>query len=192
MNDEEAGGRIAADRIGAALHGKGAIAVLGVDPDVTGIMLRLQSFEKHLDEQFPAVRIVARGPGAFNAAEAQQATFAVLSSNPRINAVLSLTNVATRAAFFALKSRSELGNIKLMGCDQDGDMIAQVKLGTIDSVLAEDTYRMGYEAVKQIIARLSADSVPGSTVLPPLLITRENATSPEVQHLTDMTWFDRK
>ena len=192
VTDEELAGRIAALRIGTALNGKGSVAVLGINPGVTGMMLRLESLERHLEVQFPGVHLIARGAGAFNAAEAQQATLAVLSSNPQLNAVFSLTSVSTRAAFFALKSSNRLGKVKLMGCDQDGDVIEQIRAGAIDSVLAQDTYRMGYQAVQQIIDRLSGKQVPGRTILPPLLITRENVDSPEVQHLTDGIWFDQK
>jgi ribose transport system substrate-binding protein len=192
ITDEEEAGRMVGDRLGSVLHGKGSVAVLGVDPDITGIMLRLRSLESHLEKHFPAIRIVARGPGAFNAAEAQQATFEVLSSNSEVGAVLSLTAVSTRAAFFALKSRNELGMVKLLGCDQDLDMLHQLRLGGIDSVLAVDTYRMGYEAVRQIAARIRNKPVPDRIVLAPLLVTRENVGSRTVQDLTDMRWFDQK
>src|ERR1700761_1286481 len=40
LKNEEEAGRIAADRIGEILHGSGSVAVLGIDPDVTGIVLR--------------------------------------------------------------------------------------------------------------------------------------------------------
>jgi ribose transport system substrate-binding protein len=192
VTNEEAAGEIAARRIGSALGGRGSVAVLGIDPGLTGVMLRLHSLEQHLETQFPGVHIVARGSGAFNAAEAQQATLGVLSTNPDLDAVLSLTSVSTRAAFFALRSSRRLGKVKLLGCDQDSDMVEQVKAGMIDSVLAQNTYRMGYEAVKQIVERLHGEAVPGRTDLPPILITSENAGSAQVQKLIDMNWFAQK
>jgi ribose transport system substrate-binding protein len=67
-----------------------------------------------------------------------------------------------------------------------------VRQGEIDSIVAEDTFRMGYEAVEQIENELRGKPVPGRTMLAPVLVTRDNASSPQVQQLTTMDWFDRK
>jgi len=192
LNDEETAGRMAAERIGAILRGRGSVAMVGVDPDVTEIMLRQRSFEEHLEKSFPAIRIASRGLGAFNAAEAQQSIIGVLTSNPAINGVITLTAVSTRAAHFTLKSRNQLGAIKLVGFEQDGEMAQCVSQGEIDSIIAEDTFRMGYQAVEQIENELRGNRVPERTMLTPVLITRDNANSPQVQQLTTMDWFDRK
>ena len=40
LNDEDETGRLAAERIGSILHGEGSVAILGIDPDVTGIIHR--------------------------------------------------------------------------------------------------------------------------------------------------------
>ena len=45
LNDEDETGRLAAERIGSILHGEGSVAILGIDPDVTGIIHRTQAFE---------------------------------------------------------------------------------------------------------------------------------------------------
>lgn len=190
LNDEDEAGAMAAHRVGTLLNGRGLIAILGIDPDITGIMLRLRSFEATLARDFPAIQIVTRGPGAFNAAEAQQAIVTALSSHPDIDAILSLTAVSTRAAYFSLKIRNELTRIKLLGFEQDGEMNLHVKQGEIDSSIAEDTYNMGYRAVEQIAMAIRGAPVAPRTMLHPFMITRNNADSPEVQRLTDMRWFE--
>lgn len=190
VTDEEVMGKMAAQRVGAVLHGSGTVAVLGLDPGVAGMMSRVRAFESELHRSFPRVGIVARGTGAFNAAEAQQATFAALASNPRLSAVFSLTAVSTRAAYLTLRSRNELNDVKLIGCEQDSLVVGRVEAGEIDSVLAEDSYAMGYQAVEQIANRASGKPVPGVTVLPPIMITRENASSARVQQLTTGFWIE--
>jgi ribose transport system substrate-binding protein len=191
LSDDKMAGRMAAERIGAIL-GHGSVAVLGVDPDVTGIVLRQRALEETLEQEFPAIRITSRGPGAFNAAEAQQATLGVLASKPAINAVIALTAVSTRAVHFTLKSRNQLAEIKLVGFEQDAEMIQYVTQGEIDSIIAEDTFRMGYDAVEEIDNELQGKPVPKRSMLAPVLVTRENAGSPQVQQLTTMDWFDRR
>src|ERR1700733_9509958 len=56
LNDEETTGRLAAQRIGQILSGKGTVAVLGVDPDVSGILERTHAFEASLASLYPGVR----------------------------------------------------------------------------------------------------------------------------------------
>jgi ribose transport system substrate-binding protein len=184
VTDEELMGKMAARRIGTMVHGSGKIALLGLDPGVAGLMSRVRAFERELHDNYPGVTIVFRGAGAFNAAEAQEATVAALCRNPRVSALFSLTAVSTRAAYLTLRSRNEVANFKLIGCEQDGLLIGRVQAGEIDAVLAEDTYAMGYRAVKQIADRAAGHSIPGVTVLPPIMITRENAFSSRVQQLT--------
>src|SRR5579875_2416526 len=63
LNDDEEAGRLAAQRIGTVLHGRGTVAVLGMTPDVTGIMVRERSFERALAAAFPEVRVVEKHLG---------------------------------------------------------------------------------------------------------------------------------
>src|SRR5438552_12995839 len=45
LNDDEAGGQMAARRLGAILKGSGSVAILGVNPQLTGITDRERSLE---------------------------------------------------------------------------------------------------------------------------------------------------
>src|SRR5215467_4238586 len=38
LSDDEAAGRIAGTRIGQILHGKGRVAIVGIDPDIAGVL----------------------------------------------------------------------------------------------------------------------------------------------------------
>lgn len=185
ITDQKEMGELAAARIGSALHGSGTVAVLGIDPGIAGIVARQRAFEAALAAKYPGVRVVSRGPGAFNAAEAQESLIAALSAHPHLSAVFSLTAVSTRAAYFTLKSSGRCPATTIVGCEQDSDMINCVRTGEVNAILAEDTYRMGYLAVQQIHAQLAHRAVPPVTVLPPVLVTRENASSARVARLVD-------
>jgi ribose transport system substrate-binding protein len=139
ITDQKQMGRLAALRIGQALHGLGTVAVLGIDPGIAGIVSRQQAFEGALASEYPRIHVVARGPGAFNAAEAQESLIAALSAHPRLSAVFALTAVSTRAAYFTLKSNGKSSDTTLVGCEQDYDMIDCVRAGKINAIIAEDT-----------------------------------------------------
>jgi len=93
--------------------------------------------------------------------------------------VISFTATSTRGVHTALKGRSLHKAITLVGCEQDTDLIGYVANGEIAAISAENTYRMGYEAVTLISDSLAGKVLRGRSVVPPLLITRQNVHSAE-------------
>ena len=61
--------------------------------------------------------------------------------------VLSFTAVSTRGVHSVLKARSLQRVVTLVGCEQDSDLIGYLGDGEIAALVAENTYRMGFEAV---------------------------------------------
>jgi len=186
LNDEDETGRLAAERIGSILHGAGSVAILGIDPDVTGIIHRARAFEADLTASFPRIKIVDERTGGFNITEAQEITDDVLTRNPKIDAILALNSSATRGAFIALENTHRLGRIKLVACEQE--LIPPLVTGEIDSIIVENTYEMGYRAIQLIAAQRRGEKVPAEIKLNPKLVTRENLNTPEVQRMLTMNW----
>src|SRR5271156_4718274 len=186
LNDEDETGRLAAERIGFILHGEGSVAVLGIDPDVTGIVLRAHAFEANLAAKFPRIQIVDERTGGFNITEAQEITEDVLTKNPQLGAILALNSSATRGAFIALENSHLLGKVKLVACEQE--LLPPLVTGEIDSIIVENTYEMGYRAIQLIAAERRGEAVPGQIKLSPKLVTRENLNTPEVQRMLTMNW----
>jgi len=181
LNDDDKAGQMAAERIGEILHGKGSIAVLGTDPDIAGVLDRERSFETTLAKQYPGIGIVEKKMGTFNVPYEQQITEEVLATHPHLEAVLALTSDATRGAYSALTEMHRTGKVKLIGCDQD--LLAPLATGQLDSVIAEDTYQMGYIAVNLLSRVRQGKPAPAMTKVSPKLITKNNLSSPEVQRI---------
>lgn len=188
VNDNEEAGRMAAKRIAAILHGKGSVALLSIDPDISGIMTRLDAFESYLARYYPDIRTVGKRMGAYNGAEAQQVTLELLRANPEIDALFSFTAVSTRGAYLALKQIRRTKQVKLVGCEQEDDLLDLVSRGEIDSLLLEDTHRMGRKALEFIAALRQGKRVPARVFLRPLLVTRANINSPEIQNALTQGW----
>jgi DNA-binding LacI/PurR family transcriptional regulator len=77
--------------------------------------------------------------------------------------------------------------IKLIGFDQD--LIPPLRTGGIDSIVMQRTYDMGRTAMNLMLSQLKGEAVPGVTVLPPILMTRENLDSSEIYHQLSVTWW---
>jgi ribose transport system substrate-binding protein len=186
VNDEEKMGELAAFEIARLIHGRGSIAVVGLTPTAPGVTLRLRGAERLLSGEFPAVKVVSRLGGAYNPTLAEELTRSTLDSHPGLQAVLGLTANSTRGAHAAIRSRSSARSIAIVGCDQDTDLLSYVANGEIAAILAENTYRMGYEAVGLILGSLAGKPLPAISVIPPFLITKSNLKSPEAGIYTNL------
>lgn len=185
VNDDEKMGEIAAAEIARLIHGKGSIALFGLTPSYApGVMQRARGAERLLASRFPEIRVVSRGGGAYNAAHVEELANGVMDSHPELKAILSFTAVSTRGAYAALKSRSLQKAIRLVGCEQDSDLIGYVGAGEIAAIAAENTYRMGHDAVELISASWAGKPIPARSVTPPLLITKQNLNSAEASLFT--------
>lgn len=188
LNDEDATGRIAARRLGTLLKGQGTVALLGIDPNVTGIVLRAHAFAAELANRFPHIVVVERRIVSPNSAEAQQAVEEILASQPHLDAILGLNAAATQGAWAALRALGKDRKIKLLGCDQEIELMASLRRGDIDSIIVENTNEMGRRAVQLIDEQTHGRTVPSEIKLPPTLVTQENIDTPEVQKMLSVNW----
>ncbi len=185
LNDEQVGGRLAAERALALMHGRGEVALIGIDPDIAGIMVRAQSFEQYLTEHDPQVHIAVRRMGTFNFGHEQESAEEVLRSNPELNVIVALTSPATRGALSTIQVRDPSRAVKVIGFDPESLPFENPNL---DSVIVENTRGMGERAVRLIHARLQGQPFPARVELKPTLVTRENLGTPEVQEMLYARW----
>lgn len=185
LNDEEEGGRIAARRVAQLLHGRGTIAILGINPDIAGIMVRDQSFEHSLAQNNPEIHIVERHTGSFNVPHEQEVAEEALEAHPDLDAIITLMWSSARGAMSTIDSNPKKFKAKVISFDPEDILFTSPSL---DSVVVQNTREMGNLAVKLIHARLSGKSAPALITLEPILVTRANANSEEVRHMTTMDW----
>jgi ribose transport system substrate-binding protein len=184
-NDEEAG-HMAAMRIAQLLTGKGSIAILGIDPDIAGVMIRGNSLEKSL-ENYPQIQIVDKRMGSFNVPFDQQIAEETLRENPNLDGIVALTSASTRAACSALDRTNASSSAKVVGFD-DPDTPRWFQSTRLDSLIVQDSREIGIEAIKTIAAQTQERSVPGEVKIAPRLLTRGNLDSPEIQQMLSMAW----
>src|SRR3569833_1267058 len=172
LNDEESGGRIAARRIGSILHGRGNIAIVGVQPELKSNTVRERVFESTLGREFPNIRVVARKLGLSSVTQEQRSAEELLSGNASIDAIVALSLAATRGTYYALTEISKAGVIKLVGFDQD--LIPPIRDGGIDSVVVQNTYELGRAAMQAMYRQMRGLASPAEIKVQPVLMTREN------------------
>lgn len=184
LNDEEAGAQIAADRVIEMQHCAGAVAILGINRDIAGIVTRAQAVESDLVRSCPSLRLVKRD-GSFNTPHEQQVAEETLRSNPDLTVVIALTGTSTSGALSAAKNLHLQNRIRVIGFDPDSMGFAN---SSLDALVIEDTRAMGAEGVRRILDRKNRGNWPAVTRVKPVLATKENAESAQIRQLTSMSW----
>jgi ribose transport system substrate-binding protein len=184
LNDEQRGGELGAERVSTILHHHGKIAILGIDPDIRGIMTRARSLEETLARDDPGIQVVTHAIGSFNVPHEQQVAEEALKAHPDLDVIVALTAVSGHGALSALASSGNR-QVKVI-CYDPNDTIFDDP--TLDSFILQDTRTMGTEAVRMILAALRGQPIPVEKELAPTLVTRENVSSPEVRRLSSMSW----
>jgi ribose transport system substrate-binding protein len=188
LNDDEAAGRLAAERIGTLLHGRGTVAVLGMTPEVTGIMMRERSFEQTLADRFPQISVVEKHFGLLNVPHEQQLAEETLRAHPDLSGVLALTSSSLDGTLSALDSVQHSGAVHVVGFDYAGMPPPFDRYRGLDCVIQEDTRSMGERAIDLIQARRSGASVPDVIRIPPTVITAANLNSAPVRRMLAQDW----
>ena len=185
LNNEDSAARIAAARVQPLIHHGGTIAVLGLDPDIAGIMVRARSFEQYMTQLDPSISLVKK-MGSFNFLHEQQVAEETLKSAPNIQVIVALNWASARGAIAAIENSPELRGVKVVAFDPDGT--PPFNLASLDCVIIQNTRGMGQKAIEEIDAVRRGQSVPAVLKLEPKLVTRENFNSPEVQQWISMDW----
>jgi ribose transport system substrate-binding protein len=177
--DNYQAGVIAAGRIGKILGGKGAVAMVKVQPGGASTEAREKGFEDAIQRDFPAIRIVDRRYGMADFAKSLEVSENMLTAHPELDGMFASNESSAVGAAQALKGRAT--RVKLVGFDWSPPLSEALQSGIIDSLVVQDPFRMGYEAVLAAVAKLDGKPVAKLNSLPARLVDKENLNDPVVQ-----------
>ena len=182
--DNYIGGLIAARRMGKILNGKGKIVVLKYVPGSASTTNRENGFVDTIRKEFPEIDIVDQQYGKDTVETALQVTEYMLTKNAELDGLFACNASTSVGALQGLRSQGRAGKTKMIGFDTEKALIDGLKEGTIDSLVAQNPYKMGYEGVKAVLAVLDGTELPTRRIDTGVnLVTQENLETPEIQSL---------
>jgi ribose transport system substrate-binding protein len=181
--DNREGGVVAAKRMGERLGGKGKVAILGVKKGSVSTDEREEGFEATIKQQFPEIQIVQWLYGEANASKSLSAAEDILTSHPDLNGLFASNESSTVGAVGAVRQRNLAGKLVLVGFDATSDLVNKVKDGSIDSLVLQNPFKMGYEGVKTLVEKLSGKEPEKRVDTGVKLLTKDNLETPEIQQL---------
>ena len=177
--DNYRAGEAGAERMARILNGKGKVAMVAVQPGGASTMLREQGFEDAMRKSYPGIQIVDKRYGMADFAKSLVVTENMLTAHPDLDGLFASNESSAVGAAQALKGRK--GRVRLVGFDSSPTLLEDLKAGVIDSLVVQDPFRMGYEAVQAAVKKLGGGTPEKINNLPALVVTKENLDEPAVQ-----------
>lgn len=181
--DNYRGGALAARRMGEILKGKGRVIVVQYMAGSDSTAQRENGFIETIKKEFPGITIADKKYGLDTVETALQAAEDLLTRNPQIDGIFACNESTSVGTLRALASQGRAGKVKMVGFDSSTPLIDAVKTGTIDALVVQNPFMMGYLGVKTAVARLDGKPTDRRVDTGVKLITRENLSSPEIQNL---------
>lgn len=181
--DNRGGGVTAARKIGELLKGHGQVAMVMQKPGGTSTVLREKGFEETMQDHYPRIKIVAQQYGMADAAKSRAAAENILTAHPGLDAIFASSEAASIGTIQALRSRGLAGKVRLVTFDSSEMHVDALREGTIDVMLVQDPYRIGYEAVKALGEKVEGKMPAARIALPVGEITKRDLEKAEIQRL---------
>jgi ribose transport system substrate-binding protein len=177
-------GELGAEGLASEIGEEGEVAILAYNSSLAAIRQRIEGFEKGL-ENFPKIRVVDTQYSNGDAAKAASQVGAMVEAYPNLTAIFSTDEHNAQAAASALKANKVSGSVKLVSFDAGPPLVAALKAGTIQGLIAQNPYKTGFESVKFAaeLARDEATVDPSEylTVIGGQYITKDNVEDPAVE-----------
>ena len=109
----------------------------------------------------------------------QRIAEAILSGPQHVDAVVALTSAATLGVYFAKLAAASPTTFPVVGFDQG--LLLPIQSGEIDSIVVQNTRKIGQIAMQNVSAALRGKKVNGVTLVPPILLTRDNLDAPDIK-----------
>lgn len=177
--DNRAAGKLAAEKLLAKVKG-GKVAVMSFTQGAASAIERTGGF---IDEVKSKADYKIVGPYYSNSemVTALNQTEDVLGSNPDIAAIFGANEPTAVGMARAVKQKGFAGKIVAVGFDGNSDLQNFVRDGTLDGIVVQSSYQMGYKGVDTIGKLIKGEKVEKVIDTGVVYVTKENIDSPEAK-----------
>ncbi|MBI4580807.1 MAG: substrate-binding domain-containing protein [Planctomycetes bacterium] len=181
--DNEAGGKLAADRMIDVLGGAGKVLVLRYQVGSASTTQREDGFLAAI-KAAPGITLVSSDQyGGPTSDTAYTQSENLLNRFAELDGVFCSCEPMAFGMLRALQSAGRTGKVKLVAFDPSEKLIQAMKDGQLHGIVLQDPLNMGYLAVKTMAAHLRGEKVPtridtGCTIAMP-----ENMNEPRIKEL---------
>lgn len=180
--DNVKGGELAGEKLAELIGKKGDVGVLLFKKGSASNDEREKGFMDAI-KKYPDIHVVF-SQEAGDPTKAVDQTNNMLTANKSIVGIFAANQPNGEGCASALKQKKLGGKVKMVAFDSSADEVSALKDGTIQALIVQDPYQMGYKGYKIVVDAINGkpptEKVVDSGVK---VVTMENINTPEVQKL---------
>jgi ABC-type sugar transport system substrate-binding protein len=181
-SDNAAGGKLAADQLGAAIGGKGAVAMVTTPKGTSTTDARIAGFQQEMKAKFPGVQLLpVNYITGSSSAPATTDVGADISGHPNMTGVFAANLGTAEGAAAALRNAHKVGTIKAAAFDAEPPEVQALSQGVFQILIAQEPAYEGMVGVEQAMNALQGKSVHANIPSPTVAITKQNMNQPSVK-----------
>ena len=179
--DNRAAGKLAAEKL-LAKHGmkKGKVAVMSYTPGAASAIERTGGFMDEVKKQ-QDIKLMEPLYSQSDMVTALNQTIDVLTSNPDLTAIFGANEPTAVGMARAIKERGFAGKLIAVGFDGNQDLQNFVRDGTLEGIVVQSSYQMGYKGVKTINKIIKGEKVDKFIDTGVVFVTKDNIASEEAK-----------
>jgi ribose transport system substrate-binding protein len=182
-SDNELGGQQMAEHLAKMVGEKGKVFVEATNPDTSSVQGRVKGFQKGI-AKFPNMKVVGVEWCQDVQQKAQEQTLAALQKDKDIVGIFGTNVFSAQGSYQAVVNAGLTGAVRIASWDATQELIAALKAGKVDLVLAQKPGEMGALAVEWGVKYLKDKKgvkVPRKVIPGFEFFTKENVDDPKMQ-----------
>jgi len=190
VEDVQESARLVVKRLQETLPRQGELLIVGLDSLSPGGEDRFDAVESELAQITPELSVSERIAGPPLIGFFSTAIQKALILNPGIRGIIALDSHAGYAAASVVHALRAEHRIHIFAFDQNTEVLASLRQGGVDAVIAQDMRQAGKLAIANIERDREGKPVPNITYIKPMLVTRDNIDTDDVQRILQMNWVE--
>ncbi|MDQ3653569.1 MAG: ABC transporter substrate-binding protein [Chloroflexota bacterium] len=180
-SDNVEGGRIAARALAELIGETGKVFVINVQPGVSTTDQRADGFFEEL-ANYPDIVDLGQEYSNNDPTQAASLLSAKLQSDPDLAGVFGTNLFSAQGAAVAIEQAGLQGTIKVVSFDAGPTQVEQLESGTVDALIAQHPYDIGWTGVQLAVEYLNTEAPPAETAITTgySIVTLETIDDPEI------------
>lgn len=180
--DNVAGAELAGEKLAELIGDEGEVGLMPFIKGAVSSDERQQGFEQEI-ARHPNISIAITLWSQSDPAKGRDAAEAMLTAHPDLDGIFAANEPGGVACARLLDERGLAGKVKLVAFDASEPEIEALRKGTIQALIVQNPFKMGYEGVSAAIKHLQGEAVEPRIDTGVTVVTQENVDDPTVQEI---------
>lgn len=183
--DNLKGGRLAADRLGELMGGKGKALLLRYQEGSASTEEREAGFLEEMKAKYPGIDVLSSDQYAGPTRDTAKRTSENLLNRfgDELQGIFTPNESSTAGMLLALQDINKAGKIMFVGFDSSEPFISALNAKQLHGFVVQNPFYMGYLGVRTMVEKLQGKSVDKVIDTGVEMITPENLNTPQTQAL---------